>query len=55
MKAYGKKKRDSAGRKIRGTSRECPCCIPIRGWCATADMKKAARREGKKAAQSQVE
>lgn len=45
MKAYGKYRDDSANRKIRGTSRDCPCCIP--GMRRYTGWKKRARREGK--------
>ena len=55
MKAYGKSKRNTAVRKIRGTSMACPCCIPNRRANTTKVYKKTARQEGKKIAAERAE
>lgn len=48
MKAYGSKPRDMANRKIRGTSRDCPCCTPWKSHAKVDAFKRRARRLGKK-------
>jgi len=50
MKTYGKDRKASANRKIRGTNMACPCCIPSSTHRAsqTKIYKKKARQEGKK-------
>lgn len=48
MKPYGLNRRDTCARKMRGTSRHCPCCIPKKQHLKGKSTKVAARREGKR-------
>ncbi len=50
MKAYGKKRKECANRKKRGTSMACPCCIPRQTHrkSQTRVYKKRERQKAKK-------
>jgi hypothetical protein len=50
MKPYGLDRRSTCNRKVRGTQRDCPCCIPIKQY-SSKGIKAAARRAGKRACQ----
>jgi hypothetical protein len=52
MKTYGKKPRDCANRRLRGTGMACPCCIPYSAVAKRKQFKKAARRANKKLTES---
>lgn len=54
MKAYGKCREDCANRKVRGTSRECPCCKRTGGRRAGRDLKKKERAKAKREIQAEV-
>jgi hypothetical protein len=46
MKAYGVPRKHAPGRKIRGTSRDCPCCGSIKGHkCNRKSQRKRARSQ----------
>ena len=45
MKAYGTKRVETPGRKLRGTSRGCPCCTYQRFH--SKHLKHRARQDGK--------
>jgi len=55
MKTYGKDRFAYANRHIKGTSRDCPCCVPhsAKGKNPTKVYKKRARQAGKKEASVQ--
>lgn len=53
MKPYGLKRSDTPGRKISGTQRPCPCCIPT-GSHHDQDRQKHARQEGEAETQKAV-
>jgi hypothetical protein len=47
MKAYGLDRRGTCNRTIRGTSRNCGCCIPTAQRCNPRSLRKRARQQGK--------
>jgi hypothetical protein len=48
MKAYGKPRATCANRYRKGTSRPCPCCVPLGCHIKLKKWKKAERQSSKK-------
>jgi len=50
MKAYGKRHKDCANRRISGTTISCPCCTPKTALRKGKSFKHRARQDGKRMA-----